>query len=205
MYNVLLAILSAMVARLDFAGLAFLIASNLRVPWIKRIRPTYAQLLILASKLKHGDLLFGRRDWFLKNLLVPGRYKHVCVWDAERQLVLEFQDSGYEENTLGRFVTRYTEVAAFGTGFTPEYASKFIEMMRSFHSKLYDKKYSKNTEALYCSESVHAADVDKILQYEASEIFWFEVFIPDELTKLPAVKKIFQVNKSNLTQVIHLP
>jgi len=198
MQNIILAIISAVVAKIDFPGLMFLIASNIRVPWIKRVKLSPEELFTLTLELKHGDLLFGRREWFLKNLLVPGRYKHVAVWDAERKLVLEFQDAGYEENTLAVFTARYTEVCAFSTNFTPGYAIQFVNKLKSFFDKPYDKKYSKNTATMYCSESVHASDTEKRLQYEATPIFWFEVFIPHELTKLPTVKQLFLVKTPNL-------
>jgi len=186
--------------KIDLFQFGFFIASNIRLPYIKKIQLTETRLKALENELQHGDLLFGRREWFLKNTIVPGYYKHVGSWDAEKKLVIEMQDDGYTESTLQQFIERYTEVGIGRPFFTKEYATLFIKTLRTFSDKDYDSKFSQNTSQMYCSESIHCADVENKLKYSTTKVLWKQVYIPHELLNLPTVKKIMIIKKPNFIE-----
>ena len=186
-------------ARINLFEVMFFVLSNIKVPFVRRLAPTKPQLAMLERKLHHGDLVFGRRDWFLKNVVIRGRYKHVGIWDAEYKVVLEMQDDGYTETPLEIFCARYTEVAAAGCmKFTAAYCRKFVGQMRTFSDKDYDQKFSWNSHSMYCSESVFHADVARHLGYAPEPFFWKTVFIPNSLWTLPSMKKNFVLTRKGL-------
>jgi len=192
----IIGILAYLGEKIDLFSIGFFIASNIRLPYVKRISLSDTQLTELASKLQHGDLIFGRREWFAKNLIVPGEFKHVGIWDARRQLVLEFQNDGYEENSLGTFVARYTRVGVGRPTFREDYAVRFVDKMRTFSDKEYDARFTQNTHQMYCSESVAHADEDNVLRYGTTIILfgYAAVYVPNELLNLPTVKTILKID-----------
>jgi len=186
-------------ARINLFEVMFFVLSNIKVPFIRRLSLTKQQITMLERKLHHGDLVFGRRDWFLKNIVIKGRYKHVGIWDAEHKVVLEMQDDGYTETPWEIFCARYTEVAAGSCAkFTAPYCRKFVEQMRTFSDKDYDAKFSWNTHSMYCSESVFHADIGRHLGYYPEPFFWKVVFIPNTLWTLSTMRKNFILTTKGL-------
>jgi Permuted papain-like amidase enzyme, YaeF/YiiX, C92 family len=193
-------ILTALISRINFYEILFFIFSNIRVPFVKTIKVNPNQMELIRNKLQHGDFIFARREWFLKNVIVPGKYKHVGVYNRLKNCVMEMQNDGYVETPFHLFCRRYTEVAVSRcVKFNPEYLNKFVENMESFSDKDYDSKFSFNTKSMYCSEACYHADSDKLLGYEAQPFFWLNVFIPHTLFSLPAMELKFKIRPRVLT------
>lgn len=192
-------LLTSLLANINLYEVLFFVLSNVKIPFIKRLSPSKAQVAILEKRLQHGDLVFGRRDWFLKNLFVRGRYQHVGTWDAENKVIMEMQNEGYVETPLAIFCARYTEVGANSClKFTNVYRRKFVKQMKAFSDREYDSRFSWNTHSMYCSESVFHADIDKRIGYQPEKLFWKEVFVPSTLWSLPTMKKNFVLTKKGL-------
>ena len=173
--------------------LLFLIISNIRVPFKKTITLSEEVRTCLENSLKHGDLIFGHRDGYLKNILVPGPYQHVGAWNALRKRVVEMQEDGGNDSPLQAFYDRYTSIAVGRPNFTPEYAQYFMANLDAEASKPYDSSYSMNNKNVYCSESIARADAKGVLSYEPQKWFWFWVFMPSKLLTLPMVRMVCKI------------
>jgi len=175
-------------------SLIFAIASNIKIPFINTLKVNDKQLAILKKALANGDFLFTRRDYFLKNLVVPGRYHHVGFWDKERQVVIEMQNEGYEETQLEDFLARYTEVVVSKCEkFDVSYRTKFVGNLRSYSSKEYDSNFSYNTKNMYCSEMGFQADQDRRMEYIPEKILWKTVIVPYGMFKSKHMVRKFTI------------
>ena len=175
-------ILASLVSSINFYSVLFFIFSNIRWPFVKKLvfNPN-------DNVLQNGDILLTRRDWFLKNLIVPGRYKHVGVYN-ERE-VLEMQNDGYQETPVEYFFSNYTEIAVYRPK-DPAFAEKFIKEIRTFSKVEYDSRFSLNHKNMYCSEMIHVADVNSVLKYKPRKFFWLLIFAPDDISKLETLEEI---------------
>jgi hypothetical protein len=180
-----------------FYDLIFFIVSNLRIPFVKTISMGPELLSSLENSLKHGDLIFGHRKGYLKNLLVPGEFQHVGVFDFNRKCILEMQDDGGAETPLIVFLNRYTKIGVYRPEFTTEYSELFVKNMRLEVVKPYDRHYSLNVQSTYCSESVFRSDSQGLLKYEPEKWFWLWVFMPNTIAKLKTVRRICTIEFKN--------
>ena len=186
--------LDALVSSINPIKIAFAIASNIKIPFITTIKVNPPQLKILKKSLVNGDFLYTRRDYFLKNLIVPGKYHHVAYWDTERQVVIEMQNDGYEETQLEDFLCRYTEVVVCKcTNFDSNYKTKFVRNLRSYSDKEYDSDFSFNTKAMYCSEMGFQADQGRKMEYIPEKVLWKTVILPYGLYKSKHMVRKFTI------------
>lgn len=182
----------------SFTELAFYIASNCNLPFVRKIAICRSQVLGLQACLSHGDFLFGRTYGALQNKLVPGHYQHVAVWDGENNCVMEFKESGYYEGSLGSFIARYTDVSVGSPKFDESYRTKFVDNLKLHSSKGYDTLFSGEDHLTYCSKAIYDADTARILGYNTDRVlFIFDGFVPDRLWTLPTVRGFAKITRPN--------
>lgn len=126
-----------------------------------------------------GDLVFIKDRHKLAGKLIPGDWDHVAVIVGAKDgywIIAEMVVDGFRTVYLFDLLKECDEVMLanckdFVSQYDEDYyPDKFVNRVLSFRHAKYDIGFTLGVKELYCSELIYAADAEKRIQYDLSDL-----------------------------------
>ena len=147
---------------------------------------------------QRGDILFSKDKHKVVSYLIPGKVSHAALYLSETEII-EATHLGVRYTTLFDFFKESDLIIASKCSeFDTDYVEKVILEARGLVGKPYDSSLSLGTEALYCSELIYQADIEKRIQYDLTDLIGLgrPYISPEGILSAKNIEVIFTTEES---------
>lgn len=124
--------------------------------------------------LQDGDIFLSYDKKKLSTFIIPGQFSHagLCVGKGEQWEISEMTQKDYTKSTFFDVCKEADRVVIIRCkDFDPEYIKHtLIPACKNLSDAKYDAAFELGVQALYCSELVYQADVEKRLKVDLSDL-----------------------------------
>lgn len=132
--------------------------------------PTYFFKQRVRDNMKKGDVLLSKSAGHLTNVLIGGRYSHAAIV-VDKNKIAEMTANGFDVVDVDKFCKQSTRICLLRLkSYDAEYGETMAQTAMGFSNASYDLDFTLGVEALYCSELVYQADVERRISADLTDL-----------------------------------